>query len=786
MVRQNFLWILILSFAKLIHCQNNIVFGNFMKEINQDHNNRQSVERYSKELNSIRNAVKRTTDTHEAAGYSTTTDDTIKQAAFLLGESLAAPEYNVSEECTNSTNIFLQELTAGQTWAVRMIDAAGKPPSGLFDLHTTWLGDWEECLAIEPLVNDTRNIITYKPFDTQYCTAVFPIGTKGSAASVLTGGNVINLRVGVCVPLTCSNWSTAILIHNALQAIPSNITRDIAGPYVTCQQNSLPWSSNAIVVLVICGLFALVMLAATAFDVMIQQVLNEPPKGYSTVASSNHENYNNHNLRMDGNTGNGYGSNGNVRNGHVVDEAMAILEGSAGIVSHSGRDMDKVEHGEQRMRKYQPGKGGRLLLSFSVYTNAQKILSTSQPAKTLTSINGIRFITMLWVVLGHTYGVGTGIIDNAATFLPVVFKRFTYQVIVNATFAVDTFFVLSGLLVAYLTLREMKKRGGAKKFNWGMFYFHRFWRLTPPYMLFLMFYIPLIKHWGNGPLWPQQGVEINDCKDTWWTNLLYINNLVRTDEMCMGWSWYLSNDMQFYIISPIMLILLYTSRKWGTICCGTFVLLNFIIVCVLSIIHHLPANIALGDAEGDYFDLLYIKPWCRVGPYAVGIFTGYVLYRTDCKVKIPKVWNLFGWAIATAVALAILYGLWTTETKPKLGEDMSALYNATSRTAWGACIAWVIFSCATGHGGPVNALLSWKAIIPLSRLTYCCYLVHPVVMYTYYYSRRTLMHWYDLDLSYLFLGNLCFSYAVAFVVSLAFESPMMGLEKVVLGRGKNS
>ncbi|WAR31993.1 NRF6-like protein [Mya arenaria] len=214
---------------------------------------------------------------------------------------------------------------------------------------------------------------------------------------------------------------------------------------------------------------------------------------------------------------------------------------------------------------------------------------------------------------------------------------------------------------------------------------------------------------------------------------------------------------------------MYLSRKWGTICCGSFVLLNFIIAGVLSKIHHLTANFTL-----------------EVGPYAVGIFTGYVLYRTDCKVKIPKVWNLFGWAIATAVALAILYGLWTTETTPKLGENMSALYNATSRTAWGACIAWVIFSCATGHGGPVNALLSWKAIIPLSRLTYCCYLVHPVVMFTYYYSRRTLMHWYDLDLSYLFLGNLCFSYAVAFIVSLAFESPMMGLEKVVLGRGKNS
>ena len=37
----------------------------------------------------------------------------------------------------------------------------------------------------------------------------------------------------------------------------------------------------------------------------------------------------------------------------------------------------------------------------------------------------------------------------------------------------------------------------------------------------------------------------------------------------------------------------------------------------------------------------------------------------------------------------------------------------------------------------------------------------------------------------LFMGNLTVSYAVAFVVSLAFEAPMMGLEKVLFRREKN-
>ena len=47
--------------------------------------------------------------------------------------------------------------------------------------------------------------------------------------------------------------------------------------------------------------------------------------------------------------------------------------------------------------------------------------------------------------------------------------------------------------------------------------------------------------------------------------------------------------------------------------------------------------------------------------------------------------------------------------------------------------------------GFVNTLLSWKALIPLSRLTYCAYLVHLVVMDVYQNSKRSLVYFTDLE-----------------------------------------
>lgn len=48
--------------------------------------------------------------------------------------------------------------------------------------------------------------------------------------------------------------------------------------------------------------------------------------------------------------------------------------------------------------------------------------------------------------------------------------------------------------------------------------------------------------------------------------------------------------------------------------------------------------------------------------------------------------------------------------------------------------------------GYVNTLMSWKAMIPLSRLTYCGYLVHPILMEAYFFSRRTPMYFTDFSM----------------------------------------
>ncbi|XP_068737951.1 nose resistant to fluoxetine protein 6-like isoform X2 [Montipora capricornis] len=239
----------------------------------------------------------------------------------------------------------------------------------------------------------------------------------------------------------------------------------------------------------------------------------------------------------------------------------------------------------------------RFLLCFSITRNTSKIMDCSVPPGAITSVNGVRVLSLWWIILGHTYTaiVTSGILNDILLLLNIV-HRFTFGTISNAFFAVDSFFVLSGLLVAYLSFRRMEQNDG--KLPLFKFYFHRFWRLTPSYMFVILFYSNLYAFLGEGPYWfSSQNSTL--CEKYWWTNLLYINNFYPTNSgnQCLGWSWYLANDMQFYIISPLVIFLV-KRFKWKEVFASVGGLLGISFVVTAVIIDYYELKVILFGRGG--------------------------------------------------------------------------------------------------------------------------------------------------------------------------------------------
>lgn len=54
----------------------------------------------------------------------------------------------------------------------------------------------------------------------------------------------------------------------------------------------------------------------------------------------------------------------------------------------------------------------------------------------------------------------------------------------------------------------------------------------------------------------------------------------------------------------------------------------------------------------------------------------------------------------------------------------SALYNSLHRLGWSLFSGWMVLGCVTSESSAVKNFLSSRALVPLSRLTYCGYLTN--------------------------------------------------------------
>nr|XP_034301375.1 nose resistant to fluoxetine protein 6 [Crassostrea gigas] len=678
--------------------------------------------------------------------------------SFLNG---AVQGTNASTACQGDFIKVIKGLQNMEAWALKFLDASAKIPTDLLNLNLNWYGSYDECYSDSTFL-ESFGILhnTQTPVKGQYCNTNLNLPLPPEVKGILTVAfqNSGFIKAGICFPKSCSTDDLLQIVNAFLYNIPLGDNKVTAWP-ITCpvpaEEDTL--ETDTIVVVIILAIFLVIILEGTLYDVVItirskRNKENEKPTENGEVAENGKP----------------------IENGNSFPENSYKLRAENGNVQH-------IEPEKKHLQK--PGIVGRLVLCFSAYTNGKKILGTSQPKGSLTAVNGIRFLSMSWVILGHTLAFVLGSTSNMLQYYNKFVNRAASEAIVNALFSVDTFFVLSGLLTSYLLLKQMKKSKGW--INWGLFYFHRYWRLTPVYMIVIGMYVTIYPHLIFGP---NKGKPDEICRESWWKNLLYIDNFFGYKDLCLGWSWYLNNDMQFYILSPLLIVPFFFNQIVGIIVSVCFLLAATITPGVLSYVKNLPVHtIGGGPKDADraaYFEDYYIVPYCRMGPYICGVITGYILYKTKCKCRMNIFVNLLGWAVATAMACGCLYGLHNTlrpDNPVYLSKEVTALYNGVSRTAWGAAVCWVIFACSTGNGGIINTLLSWKAFVPLSRLTYCAYLVHPLVMYVYYFNWNFPLYMTDLDFVYIFLGNLMVSYGIAFIVSIAFESPFMGLEKIMFG-----
>ncbi|KAK0407460.1 hypothetical protein QR680_019206 [Steinernema hermaphroditum] len=618
------------------------------------------------------------------------------------------PSLNLSENCrrdiifwTSSFRTFWTNQTIKKTdyeFAVRQLDAFGKPPAGLLKPTTQWMGSWDECLSVKAPMNDL--------YKTKYCWAKVAASNPNSRCD-----NGLTVDVGTCMPATCSN--------NDIVKVLNQISSTYRVCSSECRVSSPPSTATFWIVSVIMVLVSALVILGSYVD-------------YFIVCDQKHK-----------------------------DFSISM----------------------------------RLLLCFSIYTNGAELLNTETKEGQIDVVHCIRFFSMAWVIAGH--GIFLCFIigyDNLTDVLELR-KYFLNLILLNGFFSVDSFFFLSGLLLAYLFFKEASRNPKRIKspITWVLFYVHRFLRLTPPYIMLILFFVAYMKHLTIGPLQLHEDQQVQNCVDNWWTNVLYVNNLVNDDRMCYGVTWYLSADMQMYIFSPLLLIAFFINHRIGlALSIGILVASTGVNYGTFYKYHFYPSMLHIDgigladDKENDqshFIRLNYQSSWIRCLPYIVGMLTGYYLQKyKEVKLRIKPLHALTGWAACFACALGSVFGLYGFYNGADWSVFTRASYNNFSRLGWSLSLSYLTVACQKGFAGPIKNIMSLKMFIPLSRLSYCAYLTHLIVLWVYISMWRSPLHYVTLFENYVHIGLPCtiIAYLAALVWSLMFEVPFAKVEKIII------
>nr|XP_034194410.1 O-acyltransferase like protein-like isoform X2 [Osmia lignaria] len=706
-----------------------------------------------------------------------------------LASNWTEGKHPVEGQCDKDVTRYIEGLRRNEGWAMKVDDASGRYTNGFFWGNSYYVGSSTECAYINENYSrkmktnhqqevEERDLANTEPrkrndgfsgnnlwSETRSDKAPFKLGFYMMTISVNVSLSSMTrtIYLGVCLPFSCSASDVSVIAKLAASQLATKHSsiekiRDQHDMY-NMYEDPVFWILFGVSAMVIT-----LMAIGTGYDLYITRKYT---RGRNVMYDLERH------AKLEQLA---------VGNEKPLSATETIINGSQSLPVNNNNDHEGGSLRSASPQVHQFAVIEELMLSFSVRGNVNIICDDKVGGDTISTIHGLKAISMAWVILGHTCITAFKYSDNME-YRKVVERKFLFQTITNGAFSVDTFFFMGGLLVSFLYFRTNAKGDlnklthGTKGFIAGGLKFvglimYRFCRLTAPYMYVLGVVQVAMKWFHSNSVFEPPTADHYNCPNYWWRNFLYINTLFPVDQMCMIWSWYVADDTQFYTVGAVILILATNHFKIATFALTTLLLSSWLTTGYIALVNnHMPSS----DDPLALFDKIYDKPWTRLGPYLIGMSIGYFLFKTDCKLNMSKTTVFIGWLLSSACLLSLLYGLYETELTP----IMSAAYSSLSHSIWALGLSWIVVACSTGYGGYVNSILSAPILYPVSRITYCAYLVHPLVIRLTAMNLDSPFHLGNYTMMITFFGQLVLSYLLSFIISVSFEAPIVSMLKIL-------
>lgn len=440
----------------------------------------------------------------------------------------------------------------------------------------------------------------------------------------------------------------------------------------------------------------------------------------------------------------------------------------------------------------------RFLRSFSVLANGKKLLDLGNYDIALTSLDGVKAMTVGWVVLANVYlyrYYGPSINPED---VGEVAAHWTSVLAYSGVFATDTFLWVTAFLVSNGLFVGVTKG----KFEVKALILGRVLRFLPLIVFCLLFYSTVMPALGYGPLWHRIDLLTEDCSSYWWSNLFFLNNFVPnwTGNHCLGVGWYLALDVQLLVLLPAFLIVYmkYPNTVCWALWAGCITLGVVITSSVASVDSFKVAYIARENYSHDFLMKVMAKPYCRIVAYLLGAYCA----ATYFAIKVEETEDLLMrrlmyWLKKTALGapLCFLLGLgtitFTVFVQRPVYEDWRDGYagwtdsgNETflgfEHLLFSLGLSLLLLPVLVGEARWVRRVLAQSFWRPFSRLSLVVVLAQVAVARALFAGEQRCFYWQKAALLKDFVLVLSLSYLFGLFVYFLVQAPAKNLIRAYL------
>lgn len=449
-------------------------------------------------------------------------------------------EAKISSECSGAMLKWVLSMNQLKAWALRMLDAAGKPVAGLLEGSMTMFGNYRQCLKIRAPDDDEIELTGefHEYFRGKYCiiqakpwlpekSRFYNLNTKLKSLMQpaedeeppqwwdrtvfeelnewLLAFNFVDIRYDICVPSQCSREDIQKAVNYLVQGIDlkARVLRcEMDPPNGTMFSNALVESGS--------GEVTDALRAVTASAEQQTYLASFGQLGWILLP--------------------------------LVATCIVLLATSLSIAVLGGPDDDDEDDRNEKTKLKRTIKN--LSLGRSIGSHLSVDYDQLADDKPL-ALYGIKFIIVMWVLLVESaVNLRFEFLRELMMLKDLIFW-WPMQVVINSSLQFDSIILLTAFTMAY---KNVLNDGANQARALTKYIIDKYIRLMPSVMVMvaIMILLPLIY---RGPVWNDYVVKQSAvCQSTGWLNTVFLQNYLPYKEICLPQTWLFCVEFQLVLL----------------------------------------------------------------------------------------------------------------------------------------------------------------------------------------------------------------------------------------------